>query len=114
MCLDTSYGAESLGAFWPLDGALAGILAKALDPPGRRLCWTSGSLIEHVADPGMAWCLREQRGEREKGMGGSLCLVSVSLFGSRAGREVQKRWGLCCVSALKRGEDSEPLWVDVP
>ena len=78
----------------PLMGRLLGF-QLTLTPRARHLCWIFGSLVECVADSGMAWCLNEQGGEGEEGGGVSVCLVSVGLFGSRAGREVDKSWGLC-------------------
>ena len=100
----------------PIDGAFAGMPAKALDHWVRHLYWIFGSSVEHVADPGMAWCLREQGGEGEEGRGDSLLFVWF-LWVCLA-REPEGRWEKmlvhCSVRGLKRGGDSEPLWVVVP
>ena len=78
----------------PLMGRFLGC-QLTLTPWVRHLCWIFGSLVECVAGPGMAWCLKEHGGEGEEGRGVYVCLVSVGVFGSRTGREVEKSWELC-------------------
>ena len=100
----------------PIDGAFAGMPAKALDPWVQYMCWIFGSWVEHGADLGMVSCLRKQGGEGEDGRGDSLLFVRFLWVG--LAREPEGRWEKrlvhCSVSGLTRGGDSEDLWVVVP